>query len=93
MEMRNVILSTVSNPPAEFVNLNSMMNLLDNNCYYKVNEPLRHVKINNLFARSVAEKHVTGQIYVDRSCTLMACPCFSEKQGTRNLTVTWWIIF
>ena len=64
--MRNVILSTVSNPSAEFVNLNSMMNLLDINSYYKVTEPLSRVKINNLFARSVVEKQVTGHSYVDR---------------------------
>jgi GNAT superfamily N-acetyltransferase len=33
--------------------------------YYKVNGPLGEVTINNLFARSVAEKHVSGRIYVD----------------------------
>ena len=33
--------------------------------YFKVNGPLEQVTINNLFARSVVEKHVIGRIYVD----------------------------
>lgn len=33
--------------------------------FYKVTEPLKRVAINNLFARSVIEKHVAGLVYVD----------------------------
>ena len=41
------------------------MILLDRTEYHKVTGPLREVTINNLFARSVVEKHVTGIIHVD----------------------------
>ncbi|MBN1950270.1 MAG: GNAT family N-acetyltransferase [Bacteroidales bacterium] len=41
------------------------MILLDPTSYEKVIAPLTKVKINNLFARAVVEKHVTGKIYVD----------------------------
>jgi RimJ/RimL family protein N-acetyltransferase len=41
------------------------MLLLDQSKYDKVIEPLRDVTINNLFARSVVEKKVTGAVYVD----------------------------
>lgn len=33
--------------------------------FNKVIEPLKNVKINNLFARSVIEKHVSGLVYAD----------------------------
>jgi len=33
--------------------------------YYLLEEKIMEVQINNLFARSVIEKHVTGKIYVD----------------------------
>jgi hypothetical protein len=33
--------------------------------YYLLQEKIKGVQINNLFARSVIEKHVTGKIYVD----------------------------
>ena len=42
-----------------------MMVLLDNNEFYKVLEPLKKVTINNLFARTVVEKHLPGKIYMD----------------------------
>ncbi len=45
------------------------MKLLDITKYDKVIDPLREVKINNLFARSVAEKKVNGTIYVDNTDT------------------------
>ena len=41
------------------------MILLERDKYYKLNEPLSTVKINNLFARSVVENCVTGKVYVD----------------------------
>jgi GNAT superfamily N-acetyltransferase len=41
------------------------MILLDNSAYDKVIKPLNKVYINNLFARSVVEHHVSGKIYVD----------------------------
>ena len=41
------------------------MKLLDKDSYEKVIEPLKQVTINNLFARSVVEKHITGKVYVD----------------------------
>ncbi len=48
------------------------MILLDKSKYDKVIKPLRNVTINNLFARSVAEKKVNGSVYVDNT----------EKPGT-----------
>ncbi len=42
------------------------MLLLDKSKYDKVIKPLRDVTINNLFARSVVEKKVTGAVYVDK---------------------------
>ena len=41
------------------------MILLDESEYRKVLEPLKKVTINNLFARTVVEKHLTGKIFVD----------------------------
>ena len=41
------------------------MVLLDKNDFNKVIEPLKMVTVNNLFARSVVEKRVSGKIYVD----------------------------
>ncbi|MBI5540711.1 MAG: GNAT family N-acetyltransferase [Bacteroidia bacterium] len=41
------------------------MKLLDKNNYYKLAKPLQKVSINNLFARSVVEHCVEGEIYVD----------------------------
>jgi len=41
------------------------MLLLEGEHYDKLNEPLSQVRINNLFARSVIESHVTGKVYVD----------------------------
>jgi GNAT superfamily N-acetyltransferase len=41
------------------------MLLLDKNQYDTVLGPLKKVSINHLFARSVAENHVTGKIYAD----------------------------
>ena len=41
------------------------MKLLDKDKYNLVLEPLKDVKVNNLFARSVIEKHVTGSVFVD----------------------------
>lgn len=41
------------------------MKLLDKNKYNLVLEPLKGVKVNNLFARSVIEKHVKGSVFVD----------------------------
>jgi GNAT superfamily N-acetyltransferase len=41
------------------------MILLEKENYDKLNEPLSKVKINNLFARFVAEKCVSGTVYVD----------------------------
>ncbi len=41
------------------------MILLDPSLYKKVIKPLQGVTINNLFARSVVEAHVTGLVYVD----------------------------
>jgi len=42
-----------------------MMILLDENAYSTVSESLKKVTINNLFARTVVEKHLTGKIFVD----------------------------
>ena len=41
------------------------MVLLNKEDFNKVIEPLKNVTINNLFARSVIEKHVSGLVYVD----------------------------
>lgn len=41
------------------------MILLPVDRYYLLEEKIKGVQINNLFARSVIEKHVTGKIYVD----------------------------
>ncbi len=41
------------------------MKLLDKELYVQLINPLSHVKINNLFARSVIEHHVTGKVFVD----------------------------
>jgi GNAT superfamily N-acetyltransferase len=41
------------------------MELLNEKDYQKVTGPLSEVTINNLFARSVVEKKVTGKVYVD----------------------------
>ena len=41
------------------------MILLEKNAYDKVLEPLKKVSINNLFARTVVEKHLQGKIFVD----------------------------
>lgn len=41
------------------------MVLLDVNEYCKVIEPLKRVTINNLFARTIIEKHLPGNAYVD----------------------------
>jgi hypothetical protein len=41
------------------------MILLENSKYNNVKEPLRQVTINNLFARTIVEKHLPGKIYVD----------------------------
>lgn len=41
------------------------MFLLNKDNYNKVFGPLRNLSINNLFARSVIEKHVSGTVYVD----------------------------
>jgi hypothetical protein len=41
------------------------MILLPVDRYYHLEERIKEVQINNLFARSVIEKHVTGKIYVD----------------------------
>lgn len=38
---------------------------LERDSYYKVINPLRQVKINHLFARSVVEKHISGKVFVD----------------------------
>ena len=35
--------------------------------FYKMIEPLKKVTINNLFARSVIEMHVSGSVYVDNT--------------------------
>jgi hypothetical protein len=40
---------------------------LDKNDFHKVMEPLKTVTVNNLFARSVVEKRVSGKIYVDNT--------------------------
>ena len=45
------------------------MILLDDNEYYKLIDPLKKVTINNLFARTVVEKHLSGKIYVDERNT------------------------
>jgi hypothetical protein len=42
------------------------MILLEKDRYLELIEPLKEVHINNLFALSVVEKHVTGQVYVDK---------------------------
>jgi GNAT superfamily N-acetyltransferase len=41
------------------------MILLEENTYHKVLEPLKKVTINNLFARTVVEKHLPGKVFVD----------------------------
>jgi hypothetical protein len=41
------------------------MNLLDKNQYHKALPPLLSVTVNHLFARSVIEKHVSGEVYTD----------------------------
>jgi GNAT superfamily N-acetyltransferase len=41
------------------------MILVDESEYYRVLEPLHKVAINNLFARTVVEKHLQGKVYVD----------------------------
>ena len=41
------------------------MILLDDNTYYKLVEPLKKVTINNLFARTIVEKHLSGKVFVD----------------------------
>jgi GNAT superfamily N-acetyltransferase len=43
------------------------MELLDASRYFKAMESLNHVLVNNLFARSVIEKHVTGKVYTDQA--------------------------
>ena len=43
------------------------MKLLDNESYEKLIQPLKQVTINNQFARSVVEKHITGKVYVDNT--------------------------
>lgn len=43
------------------------MKLLDKQQYYKAKEALRHVTVNNLFAWSVVENHVTGKVYTDQA--------------------------
>jgi len=54
----------VSNGKTERL-ISKEMILLDSREYHKVKEPLRQVTINNLFARTVVEKHLQGRIYVD----------------------------
>ena len=41
------------------------MILLKERAYCKVREPLQKVTINNLFARTVVEKHLMGKVFVD----------------------------
>ncbi len=41
------------------------MELLDKNNYARLIDPLKQVKINNLFARSVIEKKISGKVFVD----------------------------
>ena len=41
------------------------MILLEKSDYYKVREPLKSVKSNHLFARTIVEQHLDGKIYVD----------------------------
>ena len=41
------------------------MILLEESAYYKVLKPLKNVTINNLFARTVVEKHLQGKVFVD----------------------------
>jgi GNAT superfamily N-acetyltransferase len=41
------------------------MELLDERLYERLTNPLKQVKFNNLFARSVIEKKVSGQVFVD----------------------------
>jgi hypothetical protein len=43
------------------------MILLDPIKYNQVNKPLSQVTINNLFARTIVEKHLSGKIYVDHA--------------------------
>jgi hypothetical protein len=45
----------------------AIMELLDKNQYYIVKEALRNVSVNNLFALSVIEGHVTGKVYADQT--------------------------
>lgn len=42
------------------------MILLGKERYDELIEPLKNVTFNNLFARSVVEKHVSGEVYVDK---------------------------
>ena len=42
------------------------MILLPDDKFYILSAPLAKVQINNLFARSVIEKHVSGKIFVDQ---------------------------
>lgn len=41
------------------------MELFDKKFYGRVTNPLKQVRINNLFARSVIEKKISGQVFVD----------------------------
>jgi len=41
------------------------MILLEESAYYKVLSPLKKLTINNLFARTVVEKHLQGKVFVD----------------------------
>ncbi|MFA7302082.1 MAG: GNAT family N-acetyltransferase, partial [Candidatus Shapirobacteria bacterium] len=41
------------------------MELLDKIFYERLTNHLKQVRINNLFARSVIEKKISGQVYVD----------------------------
>ena len=45
--------------------MNSAMVALEKKGYHRITEPLKSVAINNLFARSVVEGHVSGTVYVD----------------------------
>ncbi len=45
------------------------MVLLGVNQYHKVIEPLKQVTINNLFARTIVENHLSGKVYVDDANT------------------------
>ena len=43
------------------------MELLEENNYERLINPLMQVKINNLFARSVIEKKISGKVFVDNT--------------------------